>query len=643
MRTQDPLEIKNNQGSQQQPQAVTTAADLILHYLEQIGVEYVFGIPGGAIEPLYDSLARRQRQGGIRPIVARHESGAAFMAEGYARESGKLGVCCATTGPGATNMITGVASALLDQTPLLVITGQTSRRKFGRGAFQESSCTGINTVAMYQHCTRYSTLVSHVDQLERKLLSALNIAMNPPFGPAHLSIPYDVLQEPVSVMRPARLDRILGPRSNIDMTLVEQLYRLLHGSQRALFIIGKNAREAAGGILELATLINAKVVTTPDGKGLISPFHPQYRGVYGFAGHSMAEKLVTDQDIDLALVIGVSFDEYSTNGWQHSVIFSDKAVIIDATPLHFDRSPNAHLYISGSIKELFSRLTNRFFMALKSRSEAQKPRKDEDEPLPIRFERRSLGRRKLRHGSEFQGVTYFPTKERRQDKERRATLSAPPAIRHFMLAEEEKYLSTEAPIKPQRLMYDLSRLFPAQTRFIADVGNCLIWAIHYLHPANAKTSHEHGSDETIRFGMGYCSMGWGISAAVGTALASPSRPVVCIAGDGALLMSGQEISTAVKERLNVIFVILNDSALGTVKHGQLLGKAEAVAYELPMVDFSTYAQAVGADGYIVNGPQDLANLDMHTICKRGGPTVLDVRIDPNEIPPLETRIKMLKN
>ena len=140
--------------------------DLILRYLERLGVEYIFGVPGGAIEPLYNALARSERNGGPKAVIARHETGAAFMAEGYARETGKLGVCCATSGPGATNMLTGIASAYADSTPVLAITGQPSLHTFGMGALQEGSCTSINTVKMFEDCTRFNTLISHPAQLE---------------------------------------------------------------------------------------------------------------------------------------------------------------------------------------------------------------------------------------------------------------------------------------------------------------------------------------------------------------------------------------------------------------------------------------------------------------------------------------------
>jgi len=142
---------------------VQTVADLLVAYLEQIGVEYVFGVPGGAIEPLYNAMARSQKRGGLRPIVARHEAGAAFMADGYARETGRLGVCCATSGPGSTNLITGVTCAHDNNVPLLAISGLPPLPSFGRGALQESSSTGVNAFGMFSHCTRYNAMISHPD------------------------------------------------------------------------------------------------------------------------------------------------------------------------------------------------------------------------------------------------------------------------------------------------------------------------------------------------------------------------------------------------------------------------------------------------------------------------------------------------
>ena len=648
MQKQNHLKQSVDRSQNQQPQGETCrGADLILHYLEQIGVEYIFGIPGGGIEPLYNALARSQRRGGPRPIVARHESGAAFMADGYARETGKLGVCCATTGPGATNMLTGVASAYMDHTPLLAITAQTSLRTFGRGAAQESSCTGVNTVAMYQPCTRYNSLVSHIEQLERKLISAITVALQAPYGTAHLSIPIDILRTPLSIDTSINIHTLLAPSNSVDGKMISLLYRTLYSAQNIVFVLGAGAGKATDAIFELADLINAQVVTTPHGKGLVNSYHRQYRGVYGLAGHSTAHNILKDKSIDTVLAIGTDLDELATNGWYPSALLSEKMIFIDSSAHYFSRSPMARHHISGNISEIFARLLSRFHGIRKKEGEhisSQHAQKTEErDVLVVPFERRVKDRRLLHTPEMFKGVSYLYTKERRQPPERRDSLNAPLAARHFILRDEDKYLSDSTPIKPQRLMYDLSRLFPSKTRFLADIGNSFLWVIHYLHPAKWNLMDgNQPTTGTIRLGMGFSPMSWAIGASIGTALATPGNPVVCITGDGALLMGGQELTTAIQEKLPVIFVILNDAALGTVKHGQQLAGAELIGFDLPKVDFVAYAKSMGADGYAINSPEDMSKLDIASLCNRTGPTVLDVYIDPDEIPPLEERIKMLE-
>ena len=174
-----------------------TLSDLIVSYLEQLGVEYVFSVPGSPIGPLYDALLRSEKRGGPRSVLSRHEAGGAFMADGYARETGKIGVCCSTTGPGATNLITGLASAYADHVPLLAITAQTTLQDFGFGAFQESSADVTDVVGMFQYCTRYNTLISHANQLERKLAAALTKALR-----ASASLPLLYLAVPSSIQAP---------------------------------------------------------------------------------------------------------------------------------------------------------------------------------------------------------------------------------------------------------------------------------------------------------------------------------------------------------------------------------------------------------------------------------------------------------
>jgi acetolactate synthase-1/2/3 large subunit len=187
----------------------------------------------------------------------------------------------------------------------------------------------------------------------------------------------------------------------------------------------------------------------------------------------------------------------------------------------------------------------------------------------------------------------------------------------------------------------LAGLFPADTCFLSDAGNSQAWAIHYLHPRVPAGIGRLASEERFRACSEFVSMSWAVGAAVGTALGAPGMPVVCITGDGSFLMGGQEITVAIQERLPVIFIILNDAALGMVKHGQRLAGSEQIAFELPEIDYCAMAKAMGAEAYIIRSIRDLRELDIESLCRRPGPTLLDVRIDREEIPPIGMRLRVL--
>lgn len=586
---------------------IPQVADLIVSYLEQLGVEYVFGIPGGAIEPLYNALARSSRNGGPRPMVARHEGGAAFMADGYTRETGRIGVCCATSGPGATNLITGVACAFDNDIPILVITGQPSLPSFGKRALQESACTGINTLGMFQHCTRYNSLVSHPEQIEAKLITALQRAVRAPRGPVHLSIPLDIMKSPSPVSKPSyQIADKIRPTSLLDADATDKLIELLRQSTNIRLLIGGSCGEAIGSILQFAALRDIPFVTTPDGKGLINPNHPLFRGVFGFAGHRSASAQLKDNTVDLVLAVGSSMNEWTSSGWSDSLL-NNKLVHIDESAEHLARSPMARLHVRGRLLSIFGRLI---------------------EPTDKACDNGSFN---YQHhpGTRENPLSVWSTED--------------------MLVESDKYVSPATPIKPQRLMHDLGRLFPPTTRFLADAGNSVAWSTHYLNPGDRRNSEwrlssgdQRRSDGGwLRLTMDFAPMGWAIGGAVGTAAGNRDVPVVCITGDGSLMMNGQEISVAVAEGLTVIFVILNDQALGMVKHGQRLAGAEQIGFQLPTTDFAAIARAMGADGYTIRSPEDMAALDIEAICRKKGPSLLDVYIDGDEVPPMNLRMQVL--
>jgi len=574
-----------------------TSADLLIDYLEQLSVEYVFGIPGGAIEPLYNSLAKSEQRYGPKAIVSRHETSAAFMASGYHLLTGKLGVCCATTGPGATNLITGIACAAANNTPILAITAQTALNTFGNSAFQESSCTGINTVGMFEHCTKYNTLVSHIDQFERKLSTAVMKAFQPPRGPVHLSIPLDVMRASAKALKPTYdLTQQISSPSLYDHQSVDQLFVLLNTAKKIVFVIGEGASEAIGSILDTAAHYGSIVITTPHGKGLVSPYHPAFRGVVGFAGHQSARDALRDVDVDLIITIGTNLGEWASNGWDASLLLNRRMVHIDEQTHNFSQSPMAKLHVQGRILTIFDHIL------------------------------KTCGVTKATIISPIKNTNIHNFEKR-----------------HFKLNNEKSWLDTATPIKPQRLMHDLPKLFPPNTHYLADTGASFAWAIHYMHPFDRRMQGSRNARGGLfHTCLEFAPMGWAIGSAIGMSFAKPSDPVVCITGDGSLLMNGQEITVAIQEHLTVIFVVLNDSALGMVKHGQKLTNAEEVGATLPKVNFANMAKSMGANAYRIESPEQLKSLDFNEICKRNGPTLLDILIDVNEVPPIGMRTDALK-
>ncbi|MEN9866336.1 MAG: hypothetical protein RL748_1926 [Pseudomonadota bacterium] len=575
-------------------------ADLLVAYLEQLGIEVVFGIPGGAIEPFFNAMARSSRRGGLRLVLARHETGAAFMADGYSRETRRIGVCCATSGPGATNLLTGVASAFDNNIPLLVITGQPALPTFGRHPLQESGCTGVNILTMFQACTRYNSLVSHPAQLEPKLVSALQLAMRCPRGPVHLTFPFDVLGAPSGKTAPSYdLHSLLVPPTIVDEFAVRELAAILLESRNIVLLIGGACGEAIGPILHVVALTGARFVTTPDGKGLVSPYHPQFRGVFGFAGHQLAHSTIKDSRVDLIIAIGTGMGEWDSDGWNNSLL-NGRMVHIEESEDHLARTPMARLHVRGRIMSVFMRLVELV-------------------------------------------CDYHPITEPVFEA---AASPAHPQLRKFEV--------DSVPILPQRLMHELGQLFPPTTRFLADAGNSVAWAIHCLFPADRRLRERRtgnnrmgnsGRRKTdagwLRLTNNFAPMGWAIGASVGTAVGDPRLPVVCITGDGSMLMSGQELTVAVAEKLTIIYIVLNDHALGMVKHAQRLRNTERIGCDLPVVDFAALARALGARAYTIRSVQDLQQLDIDSMCNQRAPTLLDVLISADEVPPILGRMRVL--
>ncbi|HEV7914249.1 MAG TPA: thiamine pyrophosphate-dependent enzyme, partial [Albitalea sp.] len=348
---------------------------------------------------------------------------------------------------------------------------------------------------------------------------------------------------------------------------------------------------------------NALFITTPDGKGFINPRHRSYRGVFGFGGHASADALLRGMP-DLVIAFGTGFGEFASAGWCTDLLNS-RLVHVDVCEENLMRSPMARLHVRGRILSVCAHLLER------------------------------LG------PDAGTNVVDLP--------DTGSELGHP----HVAMQTPEQFDSDAVPIKPQRLMKELSRRFPPSTRFLADAGNSMTWAIHCLQPRNRRAARpalrgaapradaRSGNASWLRVTMDFASMGWAIGAAIGVARGSPGCPVVCITGDGSYLMSGQEITVAAAEGLTVVFVVLNDNALGMVMHGQRMARAEPIGFELPEVDYRLMALAMGIPGHVIDSPADLDALDFDQILARKGPTMLDVRIDREEVPPMFQRLKSL--
>jgi acetolactate synthase I/II/III large subunit len=538
-------------------------------------------------------LARSQRRGGPRAVLTRHESGAAFIADGYARASGRIGVCCSTTGPGATNLITGVASAFAEQVPLLVITPQTRIPDFSRGCFQDSSQDGVNIMGMFDHCTRYSSMVTHPNQLEKKLAAALTAALGNPKGPAHLSIPIDIFASEASVPDPicGLFGLLTAVEASVDEAALERLddevVTVLRRKGKICLLVGHNCAGAGREITRFAELTGAAIVTTPRGKPVINHYHPLFSGVFGCSGHLSARKALADKEVELILAIGTNLGEWSSSKWDQALM-NNKLIHIHSDRTSFTRSYMARLHVCGTIDAIFRMLNDRLEIANRARELITVTCQDIDPDATAR-------------------ACYLPAN---------ITVQDPSCCRP---AERGQLLKT-----PQ-VFVELIRRLPRETRYFIDNSNSVPWSIHYFF---------HPRPESYFLSIEFATMAWAIGAAIGAAFGDPSAPAVCITGDGCYLMSGQEITVAVEHQLPVLFVVLNDRAYGLIRFAHQLSAKEDVNFEIPPVDFAMMAKAAGAEAYTIREANDFEKIDWQALALRKNPTLLEILVDPEARPPL---------
>ena len=557
-----------------------TAADALVRVLEAEGVEYVFGIPGSHILPFYDALTRSKT---IKAILTKHEGGAAYMARMYVRASGKPAVCAATAGPGATNLVTGVADAFCENIPVIVITGQVASGIHGKNADQEASGEygTPDQAAIFRSVTRHSSLVFRSDKVASKTREAFRLAWSPPYGPVHLSFPSDILAEEVDFLPQAPRSYRVVSWNQVDNAAVAAAAEKLCSARRPALIVGHRALlpDASGEVRRLAEEFEIPVATTVPAKGLLDETHPLSLGVLNLFGHRCADHYL--RDADCVIAVGESFTENSCNYYEQNLFAQESLIHIDNDPSQVGRIYPVAAGLIGSIpatlRELHSILQDRDWSAPSCRKQIAEI-KDSTE--------------------------------------------------HFA---EPEMNSNAAPIKPQRFYKGLSDALPEDAVVQVDIGQNFFWSLRYFQ------ARQGGYSGT----WGFKPMGIGAGGACGLSLAFPGRPVVCVCGDGSMQMNGMEIATAANYSLPVTWVVFNDERLNMVHMAQGTCYQERyLASEMVNPDFVAWARSYGALGLRVDKPEELAAALVEA-CDRPGPAVVDVRIDRDELLPMKPRTVLM--
>lgn len=561
-----------------------TAIHVLLRFLEVEGVDTIFGIPGGPITPLYEALYER---GKIRHILAKHEQGAAYMADGYARVRGGLGVCCTTTGPGATNALTGIACAYADSIPVLLITAQVATKAFGKGAIQESTSYGVNLVDVFKPVTRLSTMLPTSEQMPHIMKRALRAALSGRCGPVHLSLPADLVTGMISYV-PQPWQHYRPHSATVDREAVEEAARLLVEAERPCVLAGHgvNLSGAWQDLLDLANRLRIPVATTPKGKGVFPEDHPLSLGVFGFAGHPRADAYLLTGKVDVLLAIGTSLGEFQTHAWHPRLQPTEALIHVDLDPHEIGKNYPADVGIVGdaraTLRELYGRVD-----------------------------------------AVFRGnVQHDPLEGLRTE-----------VARH---ARAELLHSDASPLKPQRVIHEMQQLLPDDALLFVDTGNCITWAGHYYEVRKPATYFQ---------GMGFAAMGHGFVASIGGKLAAPDKTVVALGGDGAFAMIATELHTAVDNDIPVIWIVLNNGGHGMVYHGDrilLNRRFDSSGFRAPL-DIHGISRSLGANAFRVE-TADAFRAALKEALASQKPCVIDTLIDPEEVAhSLGDRVRTLKD
>lgn len=531
-----------------------TGAQLIVHLLERQGITLVSGIPGGTVLPLYDALSQSTQ---IRHVLARHEQGAGFIAQGMARTQGKPAVCMACSGPGATNLVTAIADARLDSIPLICITGQVPSSMIGTDAFQEVDTYGISIPI-----TKHNYLVRDISELPQVISDAFRIAQSGRPGPVWIDIPKDVQTAEIEInVFPEPGDRAPTPEFSADS--VQAAAAMINAAQRPVLYLGGGAINASDAARELAEKANLPTTMTLMALGMLPKAHPLSLGMLGMHGARSTNYIL--QEADLLIVLGARFDDRAI-GKTEQFCPNAKIIHVDIDRAELGKIKQPHVAIQGDVADVLAKLI---------------PQTDATDRADWRQLVADLQKE-------------FPSA-----------------------------IPTEGdPLSHYGLINAVAACVDDSAIISTDVGQHQMWTAQ-AYPLNRPRQWLTSG------GLG--TMGFGLPAAVGAALANPDRKVICFSGDGSLMMNIQEMATAAENQLDVKIILMNNEALGLVHQQQSLFYKQGVfAATYPgTINFMQIAAGFGLHACNLNAEAD-PQAALQEAISRPGPALIHVRIDPEQ-------------
>ncbi len=546
-----------------------TGAYALMDSLRRHGVKHIFGYPGGAILPIYDELYRAEARGEVQHILVRHEQAASHAADGYARATGKVGVCFATSGPGATNLVTGIATAHLDSIPMVVITGQVTRAAIGTDAFQEIDIFGITTPIV-----KNSYVVRHAKDMARIVAEAFHIASTGRPGPVLIDIPKDVGNEECDYVPvlPGKVSlRGYKPTVRGNPRQINAALRLITQAQKPLMYVGGGAvaSDAHAQIKELAEKFQIPVTTTLMGLGSFDEHNPLSVGMLGMHGTAYANFAVSE--CDLLIAIGARFDDRVT-GKLDEFASRSKVIHIDIDPAEVGKNRTPDVPIVGDVRKVLEQILTR-------------------------------------------------AKENDFGSDSGMTKSWLEQINHWRQEYPLTAPHPEQGLSPQEVIVELNNQAP-QAFYTTDVGQHQMWAAQFL---------KNGPRRWIS-SAGLGTMGYGLPSAMGVKVAIPDEETICISGDASFQMNPQELGTLAQFGINVKTVIINNGWQGMVRQWQqnFFGERYSSSnMEVGAPDFVMLAQAYGIKGMIVRDRAELSSAIAEMLAHEG-PVLMDVRVTKDE-------------